>query len=301
MGRALRMYEAEGCYFVTARTFQSRLLLRPTRQLGEVLGGVLARAARLTGVELFAFVAASNHLHLLCRARDGRLSAFMQYVLANASKKVGPLVGWRGQLWERRFSAEPVLDDAAMEGRLRYILAHGVKEGLVRRVAEWPGLSCLPQLLGPPARAFPFYEWRHRWESGKLVPGGETPYSAQWATQEQLELRPLPAWGHLAIDVRQAKVRQLVGDIEAEGRRKHPRVLGLAEVLAQNPLAPPSRTKRSPRPWCHASAKELRLQFMARYAVFLGAFRRASQLFRSGDWTAVFPPLAFRPWIPVMT
>ena len=112
MGRALRMYDADGCYFVTARTFQSRLLLQPTRRTREVLGGVLARAARLCGVQLYAFVAASNHVHLLCRVRDGRLSAFMQYLLANISKKAGPLVGWRGQLWERRFSAEPVLRSA---------------------------------------------------------------------------------------------------------------------------------------------------------------------------------------------
>ena len=147
MGRGLRMYEADGYYFVTARTFQSRLLLRPTPQLAEVIGGVLARASRTTGVQLCGFVAASNHVHLLCRARDGALSRFMQYVLANISKKAARLVGWRGQFWERRFSAEPVLDDGALEGRLKYILAHGVKEGLVRRVAQWPGLSCLPQLL----------------------------------------------------------------------------------------------------------------------------------------------------------
>ncbi|HYO55463.1 hypothetical protein [Archangium sp.] len=39
-------------------------------------------------------------------------------------------------------------------GRLRYVLAHGVKEGLVERSAEWPGLTCLPQLLGPARRLF---------------------------------------------------------------------------------------------------------------------------------------------------
>jgi hypothetical protein len=46
---------------------------------------------------------------------------------------VGRLVGWSGGFWERRYSAEPVLDDTALVGRLRYILAHGVKEGLTVR------------------------------------------------------------------------------------------------------------------------------------------------------------------------
>ena len=28
-----------------------------------------------------------------------------------------------------------------------HVLVHGVKEGLVERSAEWPGLTCLPQLV----------------------------------------------------------------------------------------------------------------------------------------------------------
>jgi hypothetical protein len=43
-------------------------------------------------------------------------------------------VDWNGGFWERRYSAEPVLDDVALVGRLRYVLAHGVKEGS-RRVS----------------------------------------------------------------------------------------------------------------------------------------------------------------------
>ena len=56
--------------------------------------------------------------------------------------------------WPLSYSAEPVLDDTALVGRLRYVLAHGEKEGLVDRSAEWPGLTCLPQLLGPARPAF---------------------------------------------------------------------------------------------------------------------------------------------------
>ena len=101
-------------------------------------------------VELFAFSFASNHLHLLVRAPRGNLSQFMQYLLSNISKKVGAIVNWRGSFWEHRYSAEPVLDEEALLDRLRYILSHGVKEGLVRHCEEWPGLSCLPDLWGKP-------------------------------------------------------------------------------------------------------------------------------------------------------
>ena len=35
------------------------------------------------------------------------------------------MTDWSGGFWERRYSAEPVLDDTALAGRLRYVLAHG--------------------------------------------------------------------------------------------------------------------------------------------------------------------------------
>ncbi len=38
----LRMLQEEGFYFVTSRCFQGRLLLRPSAEMNEVVGGVLA-------------------------------------------------------------------------------------------------------------------------------------------------------------------------------------------------------------------------------------------------------------------
>ncbi|WPB77632.1 hypothetical protein KYC5002_00500 [Archangium violaceum] len=73
----------------------------------------------------------------------------MRYLRANLSKKVGRLADWSGGFWERRYSAEPVLDDTALVGRLRYVLTHGVKEGLVERSAEWPGLTSYWLMPGP--------------------------------------------------------------------------------------------------------------------------------------------------------
>ena len=50
MGWPLRMFVPEEIYFVTVRCFQRRLLMRPSPETMEVLGGVLARAARLNGI-----------------------------------------------------------------------------------------------------------------------------------------------------------------------------------------------------------------------------------------------------------
>jgi REP element-mobilizing transposase RayT len=158
LARPIRMYGAGIPYFVTVRCLHGRLFLRPSDRTNEVLGGVLARAARLAGIEVFAFVFASNHVHLLVRGPPDKLPSFMQYLLTNISKKIGALVGWRGAFWERRYSAEPVLDEEALLGRIRYILSHGVKEGLVATCQDWPGLSSLSMMLdGEPRR----FRWFH--------------------------------------------------------------------------------------------------------------------------------------------
>jgi hypothetical protein len=76
---------------------------------------------------------------LLLRTKSGSLGPSSDQ---NGAHDVGNNRVWTGEpTGPRRYSAEPVLDDEALMGRLRYVLAHGVKEGLVEKSAEWPGLT----------------------------------------------------------------------------------------------------------------------------------------------------------------
>lgn len=296
MGRPIRLFQPEGCYFVTARCFQARLLLRPSRETNTLVGGTLARAVQLYGVELFGFVVASNHVHLLVRASKGNLPNFMQYLLSNVAKKVGQLVCWRGGLWERRYSAEPVIDDAAMVGRLRYILSHGVKEGLVKRCAEWPGLSCLNQLLGDPARLFHWFDWTARWKAATRKPTSAL-LDQRWARPVQLELSPLPCWAHLSTRQRRERVSELIRYIEQEGSPSSSGVLGQKKVMNQRPHRRPRSIKRTPRPLCHASTREGWESFREVYRAFAARFGEASRRWRSGQFRVLFPPFAVRPFL----
>ena len=182
----------------------------------------------------------------------------MQYLRANLSRKVGRLVDWSGGFWERRYSAEPVLDDTALVGRLRYVLAHGVKEGLVGRCAEWPGLSCLPQLLGPARRLFRWFNWTKRWSKrgGEDMAAGEGRFAEEWAEPVELEVAPLPCWKALREEERQRAVRGLLEEVEAEARARGRPALGAQAVRAQHPHTRPERLKRSPRPLGHASTRQ---------------------------------------------
>jgi REP element-mobilizing transposase RayT len=297
MGRPVRHLQPDGYYFVTARCFQARLLLRPSTETNAVVGGTLARAVALHGVELFAFVVASNHLHLLLRAPNGNLPKFMQYLLSNIAKKIGRLVAWRGGLWERRYSAEPVLDEAALVGRLRYILSHGVKEKLVRRCADWPGLSCLAQLLGERVRCFQWFDWTRRWKCTPRKLEAEDLFDRRWAQPVELEVKPLPCWSHLPEAVQRGRISELVVSIERDASLSGAGALGSVGVLSQRPQRRPLHVKRSPRPLCHSSTREGREGYRELYSSFVAVFREASRRWRSGELNTLFPRFAIRPFL----
>jgi len=92
MGWPLRLFQEEGSSFVTSRCFQGRRLLRPSVHL------------RLQSLPLVGV------------GTRGRARRLQQYLRANLSTKVGKWVDWSGGFWERRYSAELVLDDAALVG-----------------------------------------------------------------------------------------------------------------------------------------------------------------------------------------
>lgn len=238
MGRPIRMFEPDRLYFVTNRTLQGRLLLRPSAHVNQLVGGILARALHLfPQVELFAFVVMSNHIHLIARASGGALSAFMAYVEGNVARKVGHHHGWSGPFWHRRFSAEPILDDDVLLGRLMYIFGHGAKEGLVADPGEWPGLTCIPELVHGAARIFPWYDStaaelaRRRGE-----PSGEE----RFIQFHRLTLATLPGWETVA-DERRRRMCELLAQARAsaaQARGGRP-ALGVDAVLAQDPHPAP--------------------------------------------------------------
>ena len=292
----LRMFIPGLGYFVTARCCQARYLMRPSQETNEVLGGVLARAARLMDVEIFAFSFQSNHLHLLVRAPRGNLSKFMQFIMSNVARKVGWLVRWRGTFWERRYSAEPVLDDEALVERLRYILSQGVKDGLVRKCRDWPGLSSLRMLVRGSRRTFSWFAWSKRW-TARTDQASTSRFHPRWAERETLELTVLPCWAHLAQKRRARRVLELVRSAEREAEGMHEWVPGRARVLSQHPHHRPARPERRPRPYCHASTGFARRAFIEHYRVYVASFRSASARWREGDLAAPFPPGSVKPFV----
>ena len=96
---------------------------------------------------IHAFVVASSHAHFLLSPESAyQLARFMQFVNANIAKEAGRLYDWPERLWSRRYRSIPVVDEQAAHARIRYLLSHGAKEGLVAAAGSWPGANCIAAL-----------------------------------------------------------------------------------------------------------------------------------------------------------
>jgi REP element-mobilizing transposase RayT len=296
MAYPVRQFEPETIFFITSRTMQSRFLMAPSDKTNELIGGILARAVRQCGVELYAYVFTSNHFHAMVRAPSPvAMSKFMQRLQSNIAVKVGRLVGWRGRFFGRRYSAEPIVDEGAQVERLRYILAHGVKEDLVSRCQRWPGLSCVHALLEDGrASVHSWRNWTARWKMEVGANHEVDRFSSDCPSEtEVLELTPLPCWARFAARERSRMVAQIVADID--GNAPRPTAEDSKHITEQDPRGAPLKTKHTARPKAHASTKRLWVEAVRRYANFHAAFRRASRDWLSGAFDVEFPLHSFRP------
>lgn len=272
MGHPLRWYLPDVIYEVTTRTFQERYLLRPGVIERAVILGVLGRALALyQHVRLHAFVYLSNHMHMLLSALDAsQLAPFIGHVNGNVAKRIGDRHDWNGHFWASRASVIPVLDDESAEGRLRYIVSHGVKEGLVARPEDWPGASSTPALLGESLRG----QWVTSKGTPKVAVAGESRDDESTYT---VPITPLPAWARLPPAERIARARALCDSIAGEYRaRRDAPVLGVEGVLVTNPLDRPEAPARRPAPRCHVASSQRRASFTRARALFTAMYRAAA-------------------------
>lgn len=299
MPRKLRYVPTVGTLIeTTCRVLQGRMLLSPSRLLNESIVGTLAVAKERFGVEIVCVVVLSNHLHLLLKVANAQqLASFQCYVSSNIAREVGRLTGWREKVWGRRYTAIPVSEEpAAQIARLRYLLSHGVKEGLVERCVDWPGVHSAEALTsGQEMQGF----WFDRTAEYNARRRGEDCGTYAFASPQSLELTPLPCWQDLDPAEYQQKVAEMIQEIEQEARRERRRqgiaALGSKMILRQDPFTKPPPITRTPTPWIHAACRAVRESFRRGYLAFEQAYREAASRLVEGDLGVCFPPGCFPP------
>jgi hypothetical protein len=244
---------------------------------------------------------ASNHLHLLLDVDNAlQLSRFMGYVNSKIAREISRLHGWTDKIWSRRYQAIVISgEEGAQIARLKYLLANGVKEGLVARPQDWPGVHVARALIqGKDLTGY----WFDRTQEYAARNRGETFDRLRYASVETLHLSPLPCWKHLPEEIWRARALGLIHEIEEEAAVRRSETgsqpLGAAAILGRHPHDRPRHSKRSPAPLFHALSATARRELREAYRWFVAAFREAATKLRAGDRNAQFPLGSFPPALP---
>ncbi|MCP5040256.1 MAG: hypothetical protein GY944_04450 [bacterium] len=230
----------------------------------------------------------------------------------NLAREAGRLSGWRGRFWRERYHMIPISPEPeALESRLRYVLSNTVKENLVARVTDWEGLHCAQALIDGKPMAGIWYARAEEYEAKRQAErradrrgsAAEEISRGAFMTPYELKLAPLPCWQHLPTAAIRKRVAQMVHEIEtvAAARREElgTEPLGMEKIRRQDPLSRTVKSKRSPKPLCHAASKEMRERMRQVYRAFVEMFREASLKVKFGNVAkAIFPKGCFPPSLP---
>jgi REP element-mobilizing transposase RayT len=298
MGRPLRRQAPGQYYLVTTRCHQARFFLRPDVALNGVVLEWLARTQqRFPSVTIHAVCVMSNHLHLLVCDESAELADWASYFLGNLARAVNRIRGRRGTFFERRYSAEPILDVEALHDRLVYVVTNPVKAGLCRRARDWPGVVLF---AGEGVSESVLVSWRARSRNEEAGVGEAVASEAAPRVDGVLVVDPIPALdSEAAASVAQgveARERSLADERSRTRRPTMTRV----RVLAQSWRSAPRDPKRSPRPLCHAADPRLRKAFVRGFEAFVSSFREASAMLREGARELRFPEWSFPPGGPLV-
>ena len=266
-------------YMLTRRCTQRQFLLRPDATTSNIFTYCLAVAAQRYEIDVLLAVAESNHHHTVIFDRHGRCPRFIEHFHKLFARCQNARFGRWENLWS---SDEPsvtrLLSRDTVIAKLVYAASNPVKDLLVERATQWPGVNSYRELLsGKPMHA---HRPRHFFRPDGAMPKAVT-----------LRLA-IPADLGTPAEVR-AEVRAGVAAVEHE-RRAHRAATG-ARIVGRRQLqkeswrrSPSSREpRRGLRPRFAGPAAE-RIAALVDYRHFLAAYRVARTEWLGGNRPA-FP------------
>lgn len=110
MTNAIKQNPTHNYWFIHRYCFERRPLLKAHRNanrtslIGQLAGGVLARATMQHGVTLYAYAFYSTRMFLIVGAPGHEVSLFNKFLFANLTRRITPLCkpAWSDTLWEHR-------------------------------------------------------------------------------------------------------------------------------------------------------------------------------------------------------
>ena len=175
MARTARASQGGICYHVINRGNARARVFHDDTDYREFLRLMDVASERLP-MRLLAYCLLPNHFHLVIwPAEDGDLSRWMQGLMTAHVRSHHRRHGTEGHLWQGRFKAFPIQQNAFLLSVLRYVERNPVRAELVARAEDWSwsslspgGTAPAPKLhRGPVPRAANWLDWVNQDEESK--------------------------------------------------------------------------------------------------------------------------------------
>ncbi len=296
---------------VTTVTIGNRRLLRPSEEVNKIIAGIFGKAQRKYEMTICDIKVMSTHYHGLLQPSDAdHVGRFMNFLNTNLSKEIGKLYGIEGPKLQSYHLISVSSEEEAQVDRLRYLISNSVKEQLVERPEQWPGIhgvTAPPDSVSPPGSPQgdgPLLtgRWYNRSrEYAEFQRTGEAD-PEEFATDERIVVSKLPCWKHLSQEDYDRRVAEIVEEVvekaACERRVTGQKIAGVKKILKTKPLSYPKSVEKSPKPRFHAFRKSVYKQMWEAYSWVLAAFREAADRLRDGDRDVVFPEGTHPPNLP---
>ncbi len=137
MPRSARAIVAGGCYHVLNRGNNRSAVFRAPADYAAFFD-LLTSAQQRVRLDLFAVCLMPNHFHLVARGghRDD-ISRWMHWLLTTHAHRFHMRQGSVGRVWQGRFKAFPIEEDAHLVTVMRYVERNALRAGLVARAQDW--------------------------------------------------------------------------------------------------------------------------------------------------------------------
>lgn len=262
-------------YFLTRRCSERRFFLRPDPQVKQIFEYLLGLLAKEHGIEIHAYVAMSNHYHMIVTDTEGRLPDFQRNFNSLLARSVNAFRNRTESFWDRRsYSSVELLEERDVLDKLGYTLTNPVKSRLVNHACEWEGATSATLAFGEVRR----------------VERPEHFFSDTMPEFVEFELTRPPCYQEISADDLRAQLQADVGHREDEHRLLG-RALGMEAVKKQSWKSSPSseEPRRQLQPTVASHNKSARIDALRRAKEWFAAYKRALARFVAGARDVEFP------------
>jgi len=270
-------------YMITRRCTQRQFLMRPDRETNNAFIYCLAEAAARHGVAVIFTVANTNHHHTGIYDREGVFPEFIERFHKMFAKSQNALRGRRENFWAcEQTSVVRLADLGAILEKMTYALTNPVKDDLVEKTQEWPGVNAYDAIVEN--SALTAERPAHFFRDDGSMPATvslrfERPPGFESMSQEEF------------AQLIKERVRQAEEMAAEDRRRRGVRVLGREAVLRQDWRDCPKsfEARGGLKPEVAARSRWSRLEALQRNKDFRREYSSARLAFINGARDAEFP------------